>query len=372
MSVSDGRVGSVLPEEPDEAPRRRGKEWEEFYAKKGSIAEGGLGRVLRVMDKRSGAELALKEPLFEDDKVLRRFRREVDLQKNLLHHHVMPIVDAGDNWFVMPLAEATLAAKAPEMSPLEVVTAFEQAASGLQAAHGKGMVHRDVKPENILVVVLDGRRRWVISDFGLVRRPRGQTTGPPTMGFLGTRDFCSPEALAGAQDIGAPADIYSLGKALLWVLTGKVDLTPPKPWQGLIAAMTETAIAERPLMETVLRGLQLVRDGLRVHQRAIWGKSEADLTDNEGEVLFAMAGCLVTPDGGDQEMAQLNATKKECKTLLPGGVWIQIKALEQKGFISAAEWREAWHITAAGWDWLHTNQHRGPIKRPPPDDDIPF
>ena len=163
---SDSRIGSVLPEveEPPEPSSR--KAWKASYTEKGTIGKGGFGRVERVADVRTGAELALKEPQSQDDEALRRFRREVELQQGIHHPNVMPIVDAGYDWFVMPVADTTLAAKAAEMFPLEVCMAFEQATTGLQAIHEKGIIHRDMKPENILLLNRDGIKRWVISDFG--------------------------------------------------------------------------------------------------------------------------------------------------------------------------------------------------------------
>jgi serine/threonine protein kinase len=359
---------------PEARPATSEKGWGEKYTKDGSIAEGGLGRVLRVLDRFDGTPLALKEPLFDDIESRRRFRREVEIQQSIEHKNVMPILDAGDDWFVMPIAEATLAEKAPELYELEVVAAFEQAVAGLQAAHAKGLVHRDVKPENLLLLASDQRpRRWVVSDFGLVRRPSGNTTGPPTAGFVGTPGFCSPEQLAGVRELTAASDVYSLGRTLTWVLCGRVDVVAPEPWRGLSSRMCHPVITARPAIEDVIEGLGRVRQDLRRGRRDFWGKGPLDVSDDEAEVLGTITGCLNTPQGAEGEMAFLSEVKDKSPTLLPGGIWIQLKALEEKGLvIQESSWTEAWAITVEGWKWLRSNQHRLRIKKSVQDDDIPF
>jgi len=334
------------------------------------LAEGGFGRVLRVVDQRDGRALAIKAPRFDDEASRRRFRREVEVQASLDHPNVMPVLDWGENWMAMPLASASLADRAPDMFHNEVLMAFEHAVLGLQAAHRKGLVHRDVKPHNILLLDRNGDRRWVVADFGLVRRPPGETTSVRTVGFVGTEGFAAPEARADAHTAGAAADVYSLGRSLLWVLSGRADGAPPEPWQRLINPMVAEAITVRPSLEEVAAGLKEIRTLLAAARRAAWGRSEADLSNEEVEVLAAVLESLFTPEDERQTYANLKGIVRSCPTLLPAGVRIQLKSLERRAFIREA-WNDCWAVTDEGWAWLQANQHKMPIKRPPPED-IPF
>lgn len=370
--TSHSRSGWGFGEEGDASFPSKGRPWEERYTKQELLEEGGFGRILRVVDKGDGREFVVKEPRLADGESLRRFRREIETQAGIHDPHVMPVLDSGEDWFVMPYATVSLADRAPEMYPNEVLMAFEHAALGLHAAHSKGLVHRDVKPHNILLLLdAESQRRWVVADFGLVRRPRGETTGMPTRGFVGTDAFAAPEARAAAHDAGPHADVYSLGRSLLWVLTGRVDGTAPEAWQPLTASMVADAIVERPTIDEVIVGLKKIRSDLLALRRANWGKSDSDLSNDEIEVLAAVLSELTTPNGEREQVAHLKDIVRACPTLFPAGVRIQLKSLEDRSLICVTDWPEGWNVTDGGWTWLRANQHRLPIKRPPPDD-VPF
>jgi serine/threonine protein kinase len=367
----DSRWGSVLPHDAEEAALSQ-RSWRDDYTEKGTIGRGGFGRVIRVIDRGANVEVALKEPQATDPESLRRFRREVETQKSINHPNVMPILASGYSWFVMPVAESTLRAKAPEMFELEACLAFQQAAQGLRALHEKGLVHRDVKPENVLLLG-EGGRRWVVSDLGLVRRPVDETTGQPTVGFWGTPDFAAPEALAGIHDLRPAADVYSLGRVVAWALTGRTNGKVPDPWLELVSRMTQSYLAERPSVDDVIRGLTEIREKLRLLRRSAWGKDVSDLSDDEVQVLGGVLNSLQTPEDDVQEVAFFHAIAKQCSGYLPGGVRIQLKLLETRGMIAPPQgWSDAWLITPTGWQWLFANQHRVQVRKLPSDDDVPF
>ena len=195
-----------------------GDSWQSRFRVVREIGEGGCGRVLLAQDLVSGAQVALKHPVEGAD----RFRREIQEQKGAEHPHVMPILDfdeVGFGWFTMPVASMSLSKAAPELLDTETLAVVAHVAKGLRHAHELGIVHRDIKPSNVLL--LDGGR-WVVADFGLVRRPRGATTEVRTRsgGLLGTEGFIAPEVLADPHNATSIADVYSLGRTVAWMVSG--------------------------------------------------------------------------------------------------------------------------------------------------------
>ncbi len=220
-------------------------------------AAGGQGIVFRSVHKASGIEVAMKKVLDHTDDALARMQREIDVASALYGHpRVMPVLDASpdSDWFVMPLAKGSAADRHTALGKDERLRRLVAAVcEGLAAAHALGWVHRDVKPENILY--LD--RRWVVADWGLGRRPRGQTSveGRTRTGvFLGTERFAAPELADDAHDATFAADVYSVGQLIGWAVTGRLPLpfTPlipdSGPWRGVVRAATQHNPARRPQM----------------------------------------------------------------------------------------------------------------------------
>ncbi|MCX4430197.1 serine/threonine-protein kinase [Streptomyces mirabilis] len=164
----------------------------------------------------------------------------------------MPILDFGaDNtWFVMPWADATAAQRQELLrEPAELRALVDALASVLAAAHEHGWLHRDIKPSNILY--FDGR--WTLADWGIVRRPRGQTTKAGRTGlYIGTEGFAAPELSVTPHEATASSDIYSIGRVIAWALTGKLPETnlplmpPPGPWRTIVRATTHQDPQRRP------------------------------------------------------------------------------------------------------------------------------
>jgi serine/threonine protein kinase len=285
----------------------------------------------------------------------------------------MPILGTGDDWYIMPIASTSLADKAPDLYEPELMKALSQVAAGLAQAHAKGLVHRDVKPSNILLLTDNANTRWVIGDFGLVRRPLGQTTALATSRPLGTPEFMAPEAFAGIHKVGPTADVYSLGKTLLWALTGRTDGEGPKDWEELIAAMTAPHVDDRvPSMAEFQVRLAKVGESLRQQRRTVWGQPALSLSDDEVEVLEAILSTMQIRPGDDSPSATLTQLERECHTLTLGGIRLQVTRLVGKDLIWEGSHPDSWGIAAAGWRWLRSNQHRLHLKKPPPDSDIPF
>lgn len=190
------------------------------------IGGGTFGNVYEVEVNGIPGHFACKQAKLgssEDD--IRRFKREVRMQSQLAHHHIMPILASdleGDPpCFFMPLASHSLReviAQYPSNHD-EAVGVFLKVATAVAYAHQEGVIHRDLKPENILFVGDEPR----VSDFGLGRElDRQTTTITQTNATMGSVPYMSPEQSKDARDVGASSDIYTLGKILYELLTGEL------------------------------------------------------------------------------------------------------------------------------------------------------
>jgi serine/threonine protein kinase len=197
------------------------------YRIEGIVGVGRMGVVYLAIDRITGRAVALKV-LREDvgiDPVYReRFRREGELLSALEHPHVLPIYGMGEAdgelFIAMRLVSSTLRS-AISNKPIPVDGAMKIlacVASALDAAHAAGVVHRDVKPANVLIDPNPGE--VYLGDFGLARDPEGTALTAPGQ-VLGTIDYMAPELLDGER-VGAATDIYGLACLAIETLTGTV------------------------------------------------------------------------------------------------------------------------------------------------------
>jgi DNA-binding beta-propeller fold protein YncE/predicted Ser/Thr protein kinase len=220
------------------------------------IARGGMGVVYRATHLALERPVALKviaHHLAEKEDFRQRFLRESRLAARLDHPGVVPILDAreedGELIVAMRLiAGGDLKKRISDHGPLppgEAIDLLAQIAEALDAAHAAGVVHRDVKPHNIL---LEGDRAY-LTDFGLAKA-LGDSGVLSDASIVGTVEYMSPEQWRGAQ-VGPAADVYSLGCVLYEALTGiapfarKADDTEPEMPEGLDAVI-ERAVAKDP------------------------------------------------------------------------------------------------------------------------------
>ena len=199
------------------------------------IGRGGMGAVYRAEELTLGRKVALKviaPELAEDSRFRERFLRESRIAASLDHPHIVPIFKAGDEdgalYLAMRYVEGTDLAKLLReegaLDPRRAVDLLEQVAEALDAAHEKGLVHRDVKPSNVLVAVAGGKEHCYLADFGLTKRT-GSLSGISAPGdVVGTLEYVAPEQITGG-DVDARADLYSLACVLYECLTGQ----PPFP-----------------------------------------------------------------------------------------------------------------------------------------------
>ncbi len=191
------------------------------------LARGGMAYVYDAVQVDSGLHFVMKRPMpFEG--AAERLDREAATLARLSRPHVMPILDsgldeAGEPWYVMPRAKHNLsdylASRPKGLNTGEIIRiAFDQVASGLQTLHAAGLVHRDVKPENILEIDDDESSdggRWVVSDLGLVRQPLGETTRDLTgsASMLGTAAYAAPEMYVRPHDVTSAADVLEFKRS---------------------------------------------------------------------------------------------------------------------------------------------------------------
>jgi serine/threonine protein kinase len=201
------------------------------YRVERTLGHGGMAVVLLARDEELDRPVAIKllaEHLARDVVFRDRFLREARLSAALAHPNVVQVFDAGEDggrpFIVMECVEgetlATVLSRRRRLPWREAVALALQACAGLQHAHDAGLVHRDVKPQNLLLRE-DGTVKLV--DFGIARA--AEETGLTQAGtILGTAAYLSPEQAAG-EEVTAAADVYSLGAVLYEVLTGRTPYT---------------------------------------------------------------------------------------------------------------------------------------------------
>jgi eukaryotic-like serine/threonine-protein kinase len=225
------------------------------YTLREEVGRGGMSVVHRAHDARHGRDVAVKfmQPLVSDSIDAERFLREIETAARLQHPHIVPVFDSGSVaaqlYFVMPLIEGeSLRARLRREGRLEIDEALRIAteiADALEYAHTEGVVHRDVKPENILL----SRGHALLTDFGIARAARPDQ---PTMALthtgtvLGTPAYISPEIAAGGPDATPASDVYSLACLLFEVLAGVPPFTGPSNQAVLVRRLTEDAPRVRP------------------------------------------------------------------------------------------------------------------------------
>lgn len=191
---------------------------------KGLLGVGGMGEVHRAWDRALERAVAVKFFRGAEAREAERLLLEGRLQARVDHSHVVRVYDAGSlqgrACLVLQLVEGrSLAELAPELSMDERVELLRQAALGVHAAHLQGLVHRDVKPGNVLVERGPVAPRALVSDFGLAR---AEEPGLTRSGLLpGTLAYMSPEQIVGEGPVGFAADVYGLGATLYAALAGR-------------------------------------------------------------------------------------------------------------------------------------------------------
>jgi branched-chain amino acid transport system substrate-binding protein len=246
MSSTDPRVGTEIL----------------GYRLEALVGRGGMGVVYRAYDPRLKRDIALKvlTPEYASDERFReRFLSETEQAASLEHPNVIPIHDAGEVdgqlYLAMRLANGgdlkRLLADERKLDPRRTITICTQVAAALDAAHALGLVHRDVKPSNVL---LDQREHVYLADFGLSRRLTDQAPGFNSGLSLGTPAYVAPEQIEG-RELNGRADQYSLACLMQECLTGRPPFARASEAAVLFAHLEEPPCAPPGLEEVMHRAL---------------------------------------------------------------------------------------------------------------------
>lgn len=220
------------------------------------IGIGGQCEVYEATRKSDGLIFVLKRIRDRGSSfAAERMKREINVLAAMDCDATMPIVDWDSDkftWYVMPKGRRSMAELPRPLCKEMLARILRAVITALAAAHGKGQPHRDVKPGNVIELIDEsGQPRWVLGDWGLTRRPLGETTTPltKTEHILGTDGFAPPEAYQQAHLVDAAGDIYSLGQLIAWA-TGadpvpNVPAVAAEPWTSIVERMNQLAPDDR-------------------------------------------------------------------------------------------------------------------------------
>src|SRR5256886_2050427 len=231
------------------------------------IGRGGMGVIYRARQRHSRRIVALKRILSyhaDSQDTLMRFRREAQAAAKLDHPNILPIYEVSESeeglpFFSMKFAgggSLLEAAPALRSEPRRAVALMAKVARALQYAHDQGILHRDLKPGNIL---LDGQSEPLVSDFGLAKwlEPMGDLTRTPSI--FGTPGYIAPEQVNGSEGKLTPAaDVYSLGAVLFHLLTGRPPVTGEHALKVIQQAAEKPAPKLRSLAPALDRDLETI------------------------------------------------------------------------------------------------------------------
>ena len=219
------------------------------------LGEGGMSYVYKAIDKQLQRTVAIKtlKPIYvEQEKFVERFKREAQTAANLNHPNIVQIFDWGigdEPFFVMEFIEGntltSIISSRKTISMNDILFIGAKVASGLQEAHSNGLVHRDIKPGNIMITP-EGKVK--VTDFGIVTLQNEESDITKTGSILGTASYISPEQAQGKK-VSKESDLYSLGTVLYELITGR----PPFDGDTPIATATKH-ITEKPEKLSTYRG----------------------------------------------------------------------------------------------------------------------
>jgi predicted ATPase len=266
------------------------------YRLKRPLGSGGMATVYLAEDVKHNRDLAIKVLRPELAAFLgpERFRREIEIAARLSHPHIVPLLDSGETdsllYYVMPYIEGdSLRARVARERQLPIEGALritEQVAAALEYAHRQGILHRDIKPDNILL----HEGEALVSDFGiaLVQQSAGDARLTATGMGIGTPEYMSPEQGTGEREVDARADVYSLACVLYELLVGEPPYTGPTPRAVLIKCLSAPVPSARRFREAVPAAVDAAL------QRAM-AKTPADRFASVSEFIQALRATETKP-----------------------------------------------------------------------------
>jgi len=220
----------------------------EHYELESEIGRGGMSVVYRARDRRLNRPVAIKvlpPELAHDHAIRARFTREAQTSAQLSHAHIVPIYDVGERdgiaWFVMALVTGgnlgTHLMREPRQPLDEVRRILTEVADALAYAHLRGVIHRDIKPDNILLDRQTGRA--MVTDFGIAWAMEAGARLTATGIAVGTPTYMSPEQAVGDRELDGRSDLYSVGVVGYQMLTGRVPFEAGNSMALLLKHVTE-------------------------------------------------------------------------------------------------------------------------------------
>jgi predicted ATPase len=271
------------------------------YTIHGVLGRGGMGVVYRATHPDRDEQVALKviAPSAEwDETAQSRFKREIRAARAVSHRHILPVYDAGEAdgrlFVAMKLVESgdlgTLLRHEGRLAPPRVIAILRQVAGALDAAHAHGLVHRDVKPGNVLVEESGGWGNAYLADFGVTTVA---FTGDAAAAMTGTVGYSAPEQIRG-ETVDARGDVYALGCVLYECLTGHL----PFERRDAMATLWGHLYDDAPAPSTLVADLPARLDA--VMRRAL-AKDPRDRYASAGAFAEAAATSLAAEHGPEAE-----------------------------------------------------------------------
>jgi serine/threonine protein kinase len=241
------------------------------YTIESELGAGGMGRVYKAVGPDGGAVAVkiVKDEMAGDEIFLKRFKREAEVAQRIEHPNVVSVIETGDHdgmpWAAQRfISGGSLEERLDRWGALDlhqVIAIFKQVAGGLDLLHQNGLIHRDLKPGNIL---LDERGMPFIADFGLAKDHQNEGTVLTRPGqALGSMDYMAPEQIRG-EDVGPATDVYALACMLTELLTGKPPFADQVGMRIMWAHLQDPPphpsnvndTLPRPVGDAILKGLE--------------------------------------------------------------------------------------------------------------------
>lgn len=305
------------------------------YELRRRIAQGGMAEVYLAYDRRVRRQVAVKVLYGRDEPFVRRFEREALAVGALAHNHILPLYDFGEQspWYylVMPYVDGCTLRdylfRHKQLTLEEAASFLSQMASALQYAHEHGVVHRDVKPSNILLRQ-DGYAYLV--DFGLAKAMQGAEALTSVGAMVGTPEYMAPEQSNGMSDYRS--DIYSLGIILYQMLTGQLPFIAESPVAVSLKHIQSTPVAPRALNHSIPQSIEdviltaMAKDPKERYQEArelstaFWKALQQEMFNGH---LFAHDETTESENEGSAEQSEINEPK-------PAATATRVAAREEK------------------------------------------
>jgi serine/threonine protein kinase/tetratricopeptide (TPR) repeat protein len=314
LDATFDRIGTVVGRTPAGIPvgSRIGS-----YTVVRELGRGGMATVYLASDPRHNRSVAVKLLHVDASSALGsdRFRREIEVLAQLQHPHILPLYDSGESngrlYYVMPyVGGETLRDRIKRLGPLpldEVRRLTTDVASALDYAHRQNIVHRDVKPANILV----DDEHAMVADFGIAHRAIEDDTGQLTATgiVIGTPAYMSPEQAGGSPHLDARSDIYSLGCVVFEMLTGQPPFRATSAHQVIARHVSEPVPSARAVRPTLPPSVDDVL-------RQALAKSPEDRFGSARDFMNALDDAL-----GDQAIRSGSRTRSRANIRLPAQMW---------------------------------------------------